>query len=559
MSAPDAIVVGSGITGGWAAKVLCEAGLNTLVIERGRHVEHGKDYTTETTAPWELDLRGFLTVAQRNNFGRKAGAGLMGDLVNGYVANFFTPPTDEPYATEDSEPFEWTRGYQLGGRSLTWARAVPRWGPDDFAFAGGSPGAWPITYDDIAPFYDEVESFIGVSGARDGVASMPDGSFDPPMPIGAVEQVLVERIERAFAGRRVIAGRTANLTRERPGRSLCQYRDQCARGCSFGAYFSSLSSTLPAAEATGRLAILTNSLVGRIVFSDDRQRADGVEVVNVETGERAVINARLVVLCASALNSVQILLNSRSERYPSGLGAPAALGRFIMDHPKSTAATAMLPGFANSAGRGRRPTSLLVPRYRPLRPGEGSPIGSYFHQLILFRLGWSRGAFQPGVGKDFERSLSRPGEWVFALPTFHECLPYADNRVELDPTLKDRHGIAQQKIAVSYRQNEQDLMAESKVEAEAMVRAVGGVLLSSSAASGPPGSAVHEMGGARMGANPSTSVVNALNQLHALPNVLVTDGACMVSSASQNPSLTYMALTVRACRAAAERLKGGSL
>ncbi|MBU6408029.1 MAG: GMC family oxidoreductase [Alphaproteobacteria bacterium] len=504
-------------------------------------------------------MRGFLTAGQREAYGRKAGAGLMGDFVNGFVSHFFATRESAPYQTEDDAPFEWTRGFQLGGRSLTWARCVPRWGREDFAFAGGQSGAWPISYDDIAPYYDEVEDFIGVSGARDGVASMPDGRFDPPMPMSRVEEAVKARIERAFPERRVMIGRTANLTRARDGRGVCQHRDQCARGCSYGAYFSSLSSTLPAAQATGRLSIRTDTIVERVLMSPDGARAEGVAVLDTATGTRTEIKAKLIVLCASALNSVQILLNSRSETYPNGLGAPAALGKFIMDHPKTTAAMALLPGHANSATRGRRPTSLLVPRYRALEPGDGRAIGSFFHQLIVFRLGWSRGAFQPGAGQDFAQALSRPGEWIMALPTFHECLPYADNKVELDPNNRDRHGQAQLKISVRYRDNERRLMAESKAEAIAMVRAAEGVLLSSSDESGPPGSAVHEMGGARMGGDPTQSVVNRWNQLHGAPNVLVTDGACMVSSASQNPSLTYMALTLRACREAARRMREGSL
>lgn len=554
----DAVIVGSGMTGGWAAKELCEAGLKTLLIERGRSITPGKDYPTEFTPPWELELRGLLTREERERFGRKAGDGLVGDLINGFTSHFFVPTEEDPYTTPEDMPFEWTRGYQLGGRSLTWARSVPRWSEDDFRHGGNGMARWPISYADVSPFYSLVEDFIGVSGASDNVPTMPDGKFDPPMPFTPIEEALRRRIEQAFPDRRVIAGRTANLTRERPGRGLCVYRDQCARGCSHGAYFSSISSTLPTATATGNLTILTDTEVEKLLISANGQKIDAVAARHIKSGERSRLTGRLIVLCASTLNSLKVLLRSGEDVDKARLGPPDVLGRYIMDHPKTTAAAALIPGFSELFVKGRRPTSLLIPRYRPLTVDEG-PAGSYFHQLIVFRLGWTRAAFQPGVGADLTRSLSRPGDWVAALPTFHECFPYKDNQVSLDYRASNADGSPRLKIEVSYRKNETDLMLESRDQAVSMLRAAGGVVIASSAASAPPGSAVHEMGGARMGNDPATSVLNAWNQLHDFPNVLVTDGACMVTSASQNPSLTYMALTVRACRHAVQQMREGLL
>lgn len=558
MSDFDVVIVGSGITGGWAAKELCEAGLKTLLIERGRSITPGKDYPTEFTPPWELELRGLLTREEREKFGRKSGDGLIGDLINGFTSHFFVPTEEDPYIAPDEMPFEWTRGYQLGGRSLTWARAVPRWSEDDFRYGGNGLARWPIGYADLSPFYNIVEDFIGVSGELDNVPAMPDGKFDPPMPLTPIEKVLRDRIEQAFPDRRVIAGRTANLTRERPGRGLCVYRDQCARGCSHGAYFSSLSSTLPAAQATGNLTIQTDTEVEKLLLSVDGGKVEGVVARHSKTGDRQRFTGRLIVLCASTLNTLKILLRTGEDADQSLLGPPDVLGKYVMDHPKTTAAAALIPGFSELFVKGRRPTSLMIPRYRPLT-GEGGPIGSYFHQLIVFRLGWSRAAFQPGVGSDVVRSLSKPGDWIAALPTFHECLPYKDNQVSLDYGAGNAGVPPKLKVEVAYRDNETSLMNESRDQAVSMLRSAGGVVIASSAASAPPGSAVHEMGGARMGHDPSTSVVNAWNQLHAFRNVLVTDGACMVTSASQNPSLTYMALTVRACRHAVQQMQEGLL
>lgn len=559
MSQYDALVIGSGITGGWAAKTLCEAGLRTLIVERGAHVEHGLDYVTESAAPWEMELRGLLSRQARERYGAKSGTGLMSDLVNGFTDHFFTTHDEDPYETSEDLPFDWVRGYQLGGRSLTWARSVPRWSEEDFKFSGGLSAGWPISYNDLAPYYDEVEAFIGVSGNPDRIASMPDGRFDPPMPMNLVEEVIKSRLEATHPDRRLIMGRTANLTNPREGRGLCQYRDQCARGCSYGAYFSSLSSTLPAAKQTGRLEIATEKIVEKILLSETTGRATGVIARDPKSGTRIELNAKLVVLCASALNSLQILLASKSNEQDETFGPSGVLGHYIMDHPKTTSAVGMLPGFSGIVTKGRRPTTMLIPRYRELEPEDGRPIGSYFHQLIAFRLGWSRGAFQPGIGAEFTQSLKRPGEWLVAIPTFHECLPDRRNHVKLVPTASQSEAGSRLKIAVSYRGNEQQLMEESKTEASQMIGSIGGHLLTQSAESGAPGAAVHEMGGARMGSEPGHSVVNEWNQLHNVPNVLVTDGACMVSSASQNPSLTYMALTLRACRRAASELKAGRL
>lgn len=558
----DAVVVGSGITGGWAAKELTERGLKVLVVERGSKVEHGVDYPTENAAPWDMAYRGFGAAAFAGDpvLGRKGG--LINGLVNEYNGHFFTRFADAPYQTADGRPFEWVRGHQLGGRSLTWSRQALRWSALDFEAnkADGHGDDWPIRYEDLAPWYDRVEEVVGVSGEAAGLDQLPDGRFQPAMPLLPIEERFKAFLAQKLPDRTLIHPRTANLTRPLGDRAACQYRDQCSRGCSYGAYFSSLSSTLPIAARTGLLTVLTDMIAEKLIYDPERRRVTAVQIVDAATGERRKVEAKLFVLCASALASVQILLNSRDEAMPLGLGGGSGvLGRYVMDHPKTVAASGVFTGLDDRAYTGRRPANPIIPRFRNLDSGDHPFKRGYFFNFIPFRLGWSRGAFLPGIGGDFKESLGRPGPWAVALPVFAECLPYADNRVELDGTATDRWGIPQLRIDVRYRENEQRLLDDARDEAVRMLKGFGAIVMGSSTKSNPPGGTVHEMGGARMGADPARSVVNRWNQVHDAPNVLVTDGAAMASSASQNPSLTYMAMTARATAHAVDLLREGQL
>jgi choline dehydrogenase-like flavoprotein len=556
----DAIVIGSGITGGWAAKELTERGLRVLMIERGPRIEHVRDYSTEWTPPWGLPFRGqgdpveFSTdyPTWRNKF-------FLDEWTRGHLLR----DHEHPYHSA-GEPFRWYRAYQLGGRSLVWGRQCQRLGEHDFEAPtrDGQGGDWPIRYEDIAPWYDHVERFVGVSGARDGLPQLPDGEFQPPMELNALEKHFKRVVERDWPGRSVIIGRTANLTRPLEGqaRAPCQYRNVCARGCSFGAYFSTQSSTLPAAKRTGRLTVLTDTLAERIELDGRLNRVSGVHVRGAD-GARTTLRARLVFVCASAINSVALLLRSQSDRHPHGLGnTSGTLGRFLMDHATTLGALGEFSALQDRYYFGNRPNSVIVPRFRNLsHDDENGFVRGYQFQGLAVRRGWRRGGNQAGIGIGFKQRLRRPGEWVLLLVTFAECLPSASNRVALHPTLLDRDGLPQIDIHFSFGSNERRLVADAAREARAMIERAGGRITGSSDTPDPGGSAIHEMGGARMGRDARNSVLNAWNQSHDVPNLFLTDGAAMTSSGTQNPSLTYMALTARAAAYAVERLKSGNL
>ena len=555
----DAIVIGSGITGGWAAKELTEQGLKVLMIERGRMIEHIKDYATETKAPWEMPFRGFgdESVLKSEYHAQRSARDF-----NEWNMEYFANERQHPYQTDADAPFNWIRGYHLGGRSLMWGRQSYRWGDIDFgANARDGHGVdWPIRYRDLAPWYDHVEKFIGVSGSREGLEQLPDGEFQPPMALNVVEQHAKQRLESALPERRLIIGRVANLTEAKPGRAPCQYRSICARGCSYGAYFSTQSSTLPAANATGNLTLLVDTVVERINYDPATRRATGVQVTNTTTRASATYTARLVFVCASSFNSVAVLMRSVSAQFPDGLAnRSGVLGRYIMDHANSLAAVASMPGFEDKTTFGNRPTGIIIPRFRNVASRDGDFVRGYSYQGGAYQRGWPRGETQPGVGADFKAALRAPGPWMFALVAFAECLPRADNRITLDPKSADADGLSQIRIRMVYGDNEKAALKDAASEAQRMVAIMGGTVRMSLSDPFTPGTAIHEMGGARMGRDPATSVLNAHNQAHDVPNVFVTDGASMASSACQNPSLTYMALTARACSYAVQQLKGGTL
>jgi choline dehydrogenase-like flavoprotein len=557
----DAIVVGSGMTGGFAAKELCERGLRVLVLERGPALEHGR-YPTEFTQPWEFSNRGRgdrplyesdYPIQSRNYAFGEA------------TQHLFVNDRLHPYLNPEDKPFRWIRGYQLGGRSLLWARQCYRWSDLDFeANARDGHGVdWPIRYRDIAPWYSHVERFIGISGQAEGLPQLPDSEFLPPMEMSCAEQFLKQGIERAYPGRRMTIGRVANLTRAHEGRAPCQYRNQCERGCSFGAYFSSLSATLPAAQRTGNLTVVTDAIVHSVIYDEQRGRAEGVRVIDANTREDREFRGRLVFLCASALGTTQIMLNSTSRRFPNGIAnGSGTLGHYLMDHPKDAGARAVVPGFEDRYHYGRRPNGIYLARFRNLRAPDSDGLDfvrGYGYQGDASRGGWGRGTGSAGLGVELKQRLREPGPWTMWLGAYGEQLPRYENHVELDSRQTDGWGIPLLRIHCAWSDNERNLLRDAAAQAAEMLEAAGCRDIRPFNDPSPPGFSVHEMGTARMGRDPRTSVLNAYNQAHEVPNLFVTDGACMTSSANQNPSLTYMALTARAADHSVREMKRGNL
>ncbi|HWU03436.1 MAG TPA: GMC family oxidoreductase [Novosphingobium sp.] len=558
----DAIVVGSGITGGWAAKELAEAGFKVLMIERGRNIEHQSGYDREMKAPWDMPFRG---EGDPDLFARDYPVQQLNRHFTEFTQDHFVCDRENPYVTGDDTRFTWFRSYQLGGRSLTWGRQAYRWSDYDFGAnkRDGHGTDWPIRYADLAPWYDHVETFIGVSGAAEGLAQLPDGQFQPPMPLNAVEVDLREKIRAKWPERVLTIGRTANLTQAKPeeGRAHCQYRSICARGCSFGAYFSTQSSTLPAAMKTGRLTVLTDKVVEKVDYDPATQRVTGVRWIDTKTRQRGMATARMVFLNAGAFNSVHVLLNSASEAMPNGLAnSSGVLGTHIMDHANTMGALAVMPGFETHTSFGNRPTGIIIPRFRNMDrlDGIGHTRGFSFQGGAL-QSGWTRGKRQAGIGEGFKDEMRQVGPWRMVLVTFAECMPRASNRLTLDHTRVDANGLPVLKIDFAFGKEELAAVAEAKACATEMLTHAGGKVLFGSDTPGPGGTSIHEMGGARMGHDPATSVLNAHSQAHGIANLFVTDGAQMSSSACQNPSLTYMALTARAAAYATQQVKAGAI
>ena len=554
----DAIVIGSGITGGWAAKELTEKGLKVLMIERGRSIEHRTGYSRETLAPWDLPFRGLGDAAL---YAREYAVQVKNRHFTEWTQDHFVNDAENPYTTAAGTDFNWWRSYQLGGRSLTWGRQSYRWSDFDFG-ANASDGHgtdWPIRYADLAPWYDRVEEFIGVSGAQEGLATLPDGRFQPPMALNVVEQHLRDTISHNWPERRLTIGRTANLTEAKPeqGRAQCQYRSVCARGCSYGAYFSTQSSTLPAAQKTGRLTLVTDSLVEKIELDPASGKATGVIYRDTKENRLHRATARIVFLNAGSFNSVQLLMRSKSERFPHGLAnSSGVLGTHIMDHASTVSVVAMMPGFEDRTYFGNRPTGVVIARWRNAGRDEGLGFTrGYSFQGGAFRSTWTQGKRMAGIGADYKATLRKPGPWRAVLVGFAESIPRAANRLTLDPVKTDRWGGPVLQVQFAHGDNERRALADAKKEAAAMVGAAGGQVLFGLDEPNTGGSAIHEMGGARMGNDPATSVLNRWSQAHDIPNLFVTDGAQMSSSACQNPSLTYMALTARACDTAVSMLR----
>jgi choline dehydrogenase-like flavoprotein len=553
----DAIVVGSGISGGWAAKELTEKGLRVLLLERGRNVEHIKDYVNATKAPWEYPHRGGRTTAMEE---------LYPVLKRDYPLNeknldWWASDQDSPYT--EVRRFDWYRGYQVGGRSLLWGRQSYRLSDFDFE-ANAREGIavdWPIRYTDLAPWYDYVEAHAGIAGSLEGLPQLPDGQFQPAMPLNCGEELVAGRLSNLYDGRRrIIPGRTANLTQPLPGRSPCLYRNACWLGCPYGAYFSTQSSTLPAAMATGRLTLKPFSIVSEVLHDRDRMRATGVRVVDAVTEQTTDYSARVIFLCASALNSTWLLLRSATDVWPGGLGSSSgALGHNLMDHHFRAGAEGDIEGLEDRYYHGRRPTGFYIPRYRNLFGDSRDYLRGFGYQGSASREGWSRAVAELGVGGEFKDAMAEPGPWRVGATAFGEMLPAHSNMVSLDDTRMDKWGLPVLKIDCATGENER-LMRIDMIEDMADMLDQCGVRNVEMFDNGYfPGMGIHEMGTARMGRDPRTSVLNANNQVWDALNVFVTDGACMTSAACQNPSLTYMALTARAADYAVRELNRRNL
>jgi choline dehydrogenase-like flavoprotein len=559
----DAIVVGSGISGGWAAKELTERGLATLVLERGRPLEHGSGYVGEHKPAWELPERG---LPLRDLYAEQYPIQQTSYAFDETTRHFWNNDADNPYDYDPQRPFEWLRAGVVGGRSTLWARQVYRWSDLDFQ-ANSRDGHgidWPIRYADLAPWYSHVERFIGVSGAAEGLPQLPDGEFLKPMAMNVLERHVAASIRERFPERVMTIGRTAVLTEPLPhsDRGVCHYCGPCHRGCSAGAYFSSLSSTLPAASATGNLTLMADAVVAALDYDPDSGRVSGVQVIDARTRTRRTLTARLVFLCASALGSTHILLNSTSESFPDWLAnRSGALGRYLMDHPYGAGARGLFAGFEQFYPQGSRPNGIYLARYRNLERDESLPfVRGFGYQGRSARMNWrSMARVTPGFGAAFKDSLRQPGPWVMTLSGSGECLPDARNRMTLHPTKVDRFGIPQVSFDFRWSDNELAIIEQIQADAQEMLLAAGAAEVSTFNAQKVGGSAIHEMGTARMGRDPAESVLNGFNQAHDVPNLFVTDGAAMTSSSCVNPSITYMALTARAVDYAVGLMEEGAI
>ena len=555
----DAIVVGSGITGGWAAKELTEKGLKTLVLEAGRNIVPEEDYV-EHVPQWEMKFRG---MGDRRKLVEDQPIQSTCYACDEWSSKFFISDKEHPYTTDPGKPFRWIRGRQVGGRSITWGRQSYRWSDLDFEanLREGIAVDWPIRYADIAPWYDYVEGFAGISGESLGLAQLPDSKFLPPMELNCTERFVRSELAKHFGGERVLTiGRSAILTQDHQGRAACHYCGPCERGCITRSYFSSLNATLPAAEKTGRMTLRPFSVVDSVIFDAKTRRAAGVRVIDAQTKAAIEFRAKVVFLCASALESVRILLNSATPEFSNGLAnSSGELGHNLMDHVTAGGATALIPGNEDRLELGRRPNGIYMPRFRNVKSKHPDFLRGYGFQGGAHREGWTRGITQTGFGSDFKKSLSKPGPWRFSFGGFGECLPNHNNYVELDKEKVDAWGIPTLKIHCGWSENELALLKDMAISAAEMLAAVGGREIEPFERNDPPGFAIHEMGTARMGRDPKTSVLNSFSQTHDVKNLFLTDGSAMVSSSCVNPSLTYMALTARACDYAVRQMKKGDL
>ena len=553
----DAIVIGSGISGGWAAKELTEKGLKTIMLERGRNFEHIKDYKTANYNPWDFEHRGTVPLQKKKRHPILARAwGL-----NEGNMDYWADDIDAPYT--EIKPFNWWRSYQLGGRSILWGRQSYRWSDHDFEanLKDGWAIDWPIRYKDIEPWYDHVEKFIGVNGSHEGLEQLPDGHFLPAMQMNCVERDVADRIKKHYNNtRHMIIGRSANLTAAIPGRTQCQFRNRCWEGCPFGGYFSTQSSTLPAAMKTGNLTVRPFSIVTKILYDKNSQKATGVEVLDAETNQTYEYHAKVVFVNASALNSAWVLMNSATDIWPDGLGSSSGeLGHNIMDHHYNLGASGRVEGYEDKYYFGRRPNGIYVVRFANLFGDKRDYLRGYGYQGGAGREGWSRNVAELSIGGKYKDEITEPGEWTIGIGGFGELLPYHENMISLDHDHKDKWGLPILAMDAEIKDNEKKMRVDIVADAKAMLEAAGVKDVKTHDFGHNVGDGIHEMGSARMGRDPKTSVLNMHNQIWDAKNVFVTDGAMMVSSACQNPSLTYMAMTARAANFAVDELKKGNI
>jgi choline dehydrogenase-like flavoprotein len=547
----DAIVVGSGISGGWAARELCSKGLKVLMLERGKSVDH-PNYPTTSADVWEIPHAGRTTRADREQSPvQSRHFSFRGDNKHFYINDLENPYTE-------TKRFDWIRADVVGGRSILWGRHCYRFSDLDFEanLRDGHGTDWPIRYKDLQPYYDYVESFIGVSGQSEGIPHFPDGKFLPPMEMNCAERHFREQVHKHFPDRTVTIGRVANLTAPVKGRGTCQYRNLCHRGCPYGAYFSTNASTLPSAFETGNLTLLSNSLVNQVLYDEHSQRAIGVEAVDTVTNEVREYYARLIFLNASTLGTTFILLNSVSNRFPNGLGNDSDMvGRNLMDHHKQAGASADVEGFEDQYYSGRRPNGIYIPRFRNVHKTQESYIRGFGLMGGAGRKDWQNMVMSSSLGAELKSKVQKPGGWGITLLGYGECLPYSDNRVTLNKDQKDKYGRYTLTVDCNFRGNELAMQKDMSESSAEMLEAAGYKNIRKFINTSFPGNANHEMGTARMGRDKRTSVLNGFNQMHDVKNVFITDGACMTSNSCVNPSLTYMALTVRACEYAADQIK----
>ncbi len=553
----DAIVIGSGISGGWAAKELTEKGLKTIMLERGRDIVHIKDYVSANKAPWEFPHRGGRTQQLI-----KEHPVLKRDYpLNEANPDYWVNEQESPYI--ETHRFDWFRGYHVGGRSLMWGRQSYRWADVDFGanLKDGIGVDWPIRYKDLAPWYSYVEGFAGISGNKDGLSILPDGNFLPPMEMNCVEKDVSARFNEHYKNQRsMVIGRTANITKALPGRTRCQYRNKCALGCPFGAYFSTQSSTLPAAQATGNLTVRPWSIVTKILYDKDTKKAKGVEVLDAETNKTYEFYAKVIFLNASTINSAWVLMNSATDIWPGGLGSSSGeLGHNLMDHHLGVGASGHVEGYEDKYYFGRRANGIYIPRYRNLNGEKRDYIRGFGYQGRASRESFSRNIPEYHIGGDYKDALSEPGNWTMNIGGFGETLPYHQNTVTLSKDKKDKWGLPVPVIDAIVRDNELKMRVDMMNDAKEMLEAMGAKDVKAHTMEAVLGRGIHEMGTARMGRDPKTSVLNGWNQVWDAKNVFVTDGAAMVSTACQNPSLTYMAMTARSADYAVKELKKGTL
>jgi choline dehydrogenase-like flavoprotein len=555
----DAIVVGSGISGGWAAKELTENGLKVLLLERGRNIEHIKDYVNATKETWDYEHRGRPTQEMKAKHPVLQRDFVLNEDTQGMWAN----EQETPYV--EKKRFDWYRGYHVGGRSLLWGRQSYRHSKQDFEanLREGIAVDWPIRYEDMAPWYDYVERYAGISGTNEGLEQLPDGQFLPPIELNIVEKDVAARIKKAYGGKRVmINSRVANITQPKPeqGRVNCQYRDKCWLGCPFGAYFSTQSSTLPAAVKTGNLTLRPFSIVSQVLYDKDKKRARGVEVIDAETNQTYEFTANVIFLNASSFNSTWILMNSATDIWPGGLGSSSGeLGHNVMDHHLRVGASGIVEGFEDKYYYGRRPAGFYIPRFRNLGDEQRNYLRGFGYQGSASREGWDRNIAELGIGADLKNALAEPGTWKVGMMAFGEMLPHHDNRIYLDRNVKDKWGLPVLAVDVEIRANELAMRKDMLQDGIDILEAAGLKNVEGGEWGYAPGMGIHEMGTARMGRDPKTSVLNGFNQVWDAPNVFVTDGAAMTSASCVNPSLTYMAMTARAADYAVKELKKGNL